>query len=97
MVAGVGLVGVVVGGVSGLKAMANNDDSKATCEQPGHDDCLQAGFDLRSSARSAGTLSTVAFVAGGVGLAAGAALGFTAPRSTSVGRGPASSQLKGAW
>ncbi len=95
--AGVGLAGVVLGSVFGLSAKSRNDESRATCGQPGPNDCLQAGFDLRNSARTDGTISTLAFVIGGVGLAAGAALWFTAPRATSVGLGPAAVQLKGVW
>ena len=61
------------------------------------------GVGLWSDAKSAGNVSTVAFIVGGVALAGGAALWFTAkPESSSgpsaqVGVGLGSLQLKGVW
>jgi hypothetical protein len=94
--AGVGVIGVGLGAVFGLQSMSKHKDADAAC--PGQ--CAdQNGVDLWNSARSAGNASTVAFIVGGVGLAAGAALWFTAKpsRSTQVGVGPGSIELRGSW
>ncbi len=98
---GVGVVGVVLGTVFGLGASSKNSDSKAHCTNPSDPDaCDATGVDLRDSARSSGTLSTVFFIVGGAGLAAGAVLWFTAPKTKStpaVGVGPSGFTLKGTW
>jgi hypothetical protein len=93
---GVGVVGVVVGTVFGLQAMSKYNQANDAC--PGK--CAdQNGVDLWKSTRSAGNVSTVAFIVGGVGLAAGATLWFTAkPTATiQVGVGPGSIELRGSW
>ena len=72
---GVGIAGVAVGTVFGLESMSKHDDAVGAC--PGA--CPnQHGVTLWNQARSAGDASTVAFVVGGVGLAGGAVLWFTA-------------------
>jgi serine/threonine-protein kinase len=94
--AGVGVVGVGIGTVFGLQAMSKRSDASNAC--PGQ--CAdQNGIDLWKSAKTAGNVSTVAFIVGGVGLAAGATLWFTAKpsASTQVGIGPGSIELKGIW
>ena len=48
------------------------------CQPNNH--CDQVGFQARSDSKDAATLSTVAFAVGGVALAAGAVLFFTAPK-----------------
>jgi len=75
---GASLVALGVGGVFGLRAMSKNDEAATLCPaSPRCDD--PAGVTLTDDARSAATISTIAFVAGGV-LAAGAVtLYFTAP------------------
>ncbi len=99
--AGLGLVGVVVGGLFGLGAFSKYDDSKAYCGKLGDPNlCSAEGVALREDSRTAGTISTVAFVVGGVGLAAGAALWFTAPRGQkthSVGIGLTGIRIGGVW
>jgi hypothetical protein len=74
----VGLVGIVVGGVTGLAAISFNNRSKKACPDPGvcADDRARSDND---SARSAATVSTIAFVAGGALLAGGVALVLAAP------------------
>jgi hypothetical protein len=74
----VGLVGLVVGGVTGLAAISFNNRSKKVCPDPGvcADDRARSDND---SARSAATVSTIAFVAGGALLAGGIALVLSAP------------------
>lgn len=81
--AGAGVVGLGLGSVFGLQALSKNSDSNAS----GHcanDVCDGPGKQSRDDARSAGTLSTIGFVAGGVLLAGGAVLWFTAPSGEGV-------------
>jgi hypothetical protein len=75
--AGVGVVGVVVGSVFGLKAASNWSDAKAHCDPYPY--CGESGQKLANEAQTSGTISTIAFIVGGVGLASGAALWFSAP------------------
>ncbi len=83
--AGVGVVGVVIGSVLGLVAKSKLDQSNANNHCDAHDTCDPQGLDLRSSAGSAATGSTVAFIAGGVLVAGGVVLWFTAPRDKNAG------------
>ncbi|HXI60924.1 MAG TPA: hypothetical protein VNO55_32915 [Polyangia bacterium] len=76
--AGLGMVAVVVGTVSGLRARSAWSEAKTACNgDPSHCSDVQAASAHRSTAVSDGNLSTVAFVAGGVLLAGGAFLAFT--------------------
>jgi hypothetical protein len=76
LVGGVGLtvVGAGVGTFFGLRAKAKKDDSG--CDASG---CTAQGLDLYDQARTAGTISTVAFAAAGVSLAATLALVLLLP------------------
>jgi hypothetical protein len=68
-VAGAGVVGLGIGGFFGLRALGQKADSEPACN--GQDQCTtQAGYDARKSAVRSASISTIAFVAGGV-LAAG--------------------------
>ena len=95
---GVGVVGVGVGTIFGLSSMSKNSDATAKCPGACSD---QAGVDLWNDARSAGNISTIGFVVGGVGLATGAILWFTAkPSRTTAIRtdiGPGTVQIRGSW
>jgi hypothetical protein len=99
---GVGVVGLGLGTVFGLQAMSKRDDATKACPK---NTCPDAnGVSLWDDAQSAGTLSTVFFVVGGVGLAGGAALWFTAKApesaqaaSAQIGIGPGVVQVKGTW
>jgi hypothetical protein len=97
---GVGVVGLGVGTAFGLVTMSKKSDAQKACPNLCAD---PNGVSLWSDAKSAGNVSTVAFIVGGVALAGGAALWFTAkPESRSgpsaqVGVGPGSLQLKGVW
>jgi hypothetical protein len=100
VVGGVGAAGLVVGGVFGIVAMSKKSDAQKACP----DKCAdQSDADKWSSAKSAGTVSTIAFIVGGVGLATGLVLWFTAKpeaaetSGVALGVGPASVQLRGAW
>jgi hypothetical protein len=77
IVAGVGVAGVAVGAVTGIMAMSKNNESKDKCPNSGA--CAdKAGVDANDSAKTLGLVSTIGFIAGGVGLAAGAFLILTA-------------------
>lgn len=92
----VGVVGLAVGTVYGLRASSKWSDAKSSCTDFPYG-CSKPG--LADDAKKAGTLSTVGFVVGGVGLAAGAVLWFTAgPKNTEspqVGVGPGRILVKG--
>jgi hypothetical protein len=102
--AGVGAVGVGVGIAYGLSAMSKHDQANTTCPNP---QCpTMNGVTLWNQAVSAGTVSTVGFIVGAVGLAGGATLWFTAPHrtgesgesgGTQVGFGLGTLQMKGVW
>lgn len=97
---GVGVVGVGVGTVFGLRAKSKLDDANdAGCSG---DTCPNRGaLDANDAAANAGTISTVAFIVGGVGLAAGATLWLTAGspsrKTAALGIGPGSVRLKAVW
>jgi tetratricopeptide (TPR) repeat protein len=76
VLAGAGAVGLVVGTVFGLSAIAKNGDSDDECRTERL--CSEEGLDLRDEARSAAAASTIAFVAGGAFAAGGLALVLTA-------------------
>lgn len=78
---GVGVAGVATGVITGL--MAGSRYSKAERECPGHA-CVEgsSGWDTVQSFRTLRTVSTVGYIAGGVGLAAGATLFLLAPSKT---------------
>ena len=79
IVGGIGVAGVAVGAIMGLVAIGKNNDSKALCANEGA--CgSQDAVDKASSAKTFGTISTIAFIAGGAAIAGGAILIFTAPK-----------------
>ncbi|HEX9294203.1 MAG TPA: hypothetical protein VF881_00155 [Polyangiaceae bacterium] len=98
---GVGIAGLVVGSVFGLVSKSKHDEASQFCD--GSTCSTERGVDLRSEALVAGNISTVAFITGAAGLAAGAALWVTAapdvPRGTTaqLGIGPGSLVLRGTW
>jgi len=97
---GVGVVGVGIGAIFGLQALSKKNDAQNVCPNVCSD---QQGADRWSDAKSTATVSTVAFIAGGVALGGAAALWFTAkPESasapgTQLGLGLGTIQLKGTW
>jgi len=95
VVAGVGVVGLGLGGTFGVMAMSRKDDAHKMCP----DACKDAeGQQAWKDAKTAGTISTAGFIAGGVLLATGAVLWFTAgPSRTQVGIGPGSVRLSGSF
>jgi hypothetical protein len=96
---GVGVVGLGLGTFFGLQASSKWSDAKGKCADFPYG-CGAEGNDLRSSAHSAATVSTVAFVAGGALLAAGVVLYLTAPtkkESVALSVGPSSAFLQGSF
>jgi hypothetical protein len=79
--ASVGVVGVVVGSVFGVKAASTWSDAKKHCDPYPY--CGESGQKLSNDAQTSGTISTIAFIVGGVGLVSGAVLWFTAPSHSS--------------
>jgi hypothetical protein len=77
----IGLAGVAVGTVFGLQSMSKGDEADEHCD--GGSCRVQEGVELREDARTAGNISTIGFIVGGVGLAGGAVLWFTASPSRS--------------
>jgi hypothetical protein len=83
---GVGVVGVVVGSIFGMKSKSDHDEAEKYCDGSR---CTDArGVTAGNAAHSAGNASTVAMIIGGVGLAAGITLWLTAPKA------PAAAALK---
>jgi hypothetical protein len=97
---GVGVVGLGLGTAFGVIALSKKNDAQSVCST---DPCPTVdGSNKWGDAATAGNVSTVAFIVGGVALAGGAVLWLTAPRSTSastpqVGLGLGSIQWRGAW
>ena len=95
---GVGVAGVVVGSIFGLKSKSDHDEAEKYCDGSR---CTDArGVSAGDSAHSAGNISTIAMIVGGVGLAAGVTLWFTAPKASTTSAlavGPGSLHVKGSF
>ncbi len=81
---GAGVAGAAVGSIFGLVSINKRNEADKSCQPPDHTLCSAAGVDAGNSAITAGNVSTVAFIAGGVLLAGGLALWFTAPSGVAV-------------
>lgn len=84
VVGGAGVAGVVTGVVTGLLASGRYSDAEDRCPRRA---CLEGsqGANSLQAFRTLRTASTIGYIAGGVGLAAGATLFVTAPKkSTSL-------------
>jgi hypothetical protein len=80
---GLGIVGIGVGTAFGVTAMSKeNDATQHDCDATNH--CNSQGVQLGKDAQSAATASTIAFAVGGVALAGGVLLYFTAPKGSSA-------------
>ena len=104
VIGGVGIVGLGVGAFFGLQAKSHLDDSNADNHCHDGNKCDDIGRAARSDAQSAATISTIAFIAGGVAVAGGAVLYLTAPKgATRIGFAPAVGPreqgvlLRGVW
>lgn len=79
IVGGVGVAGVVVGSVFGVISIVKHNESDKYCQKDNVCEDIR-GVDAMDAARTAGDVSTVAFVVGGVALAGAAVLLLTAPQ-----------------
>lgn len=74
---GVGVAGLVVGTVFGLRAASQWSEAKSNCKDPVNGEtCTPVGIDLGKDASGSATLSTVGFVVGGAALLTGTILWF---------------------
>jgi hypothetical protein len=99
IVAGAGVVGLGLGTFFGVQASGNWSDAKEECNAFPYE-CSQKGLDLKSSASSQATLSTVGFIAGGALVGLGAVLFFTAPKQkeqVAFVVGPGSAFIQGSF
>jgi hypothetical protein len=87
VIGGAGIVGVAVGSIFGLQAFSKWSTAKTDCSTYGSCGSGTLADSDKSSAQSAATVSTIAFVVGGAAVVGGAILWFTAP-SGSVQVGP---------
>jgi hypothetical protein len=105
IVGGIGVAGLIVGSIFGVRSILKHNESDRFC---GKDNtCIhERGVSAMEAARSAGDISTVAFIAGGLALGAGTVLLLTAPSGSDVEReetatrltiGPGNLQLRGAF
>lgn len=78
-VGGAGVVGIALEAIFGIKAIGKQKDSEANCRPEDPSRCNAMGLVLRQEEKSAGTISTISFIAGGVALAGGVVLFVTAP------------------
>jgi hypothetical protein len=85
VVGGAGVAALAVGAYFGLKASSTHDDALSHCNALKQ--CDPDGLKLGDDATSQATVSTIAFIAGGVLLASGAALYLLAPRGAARTRG----------
>jgi hypothetical protein len=74
---GVGVAGVAVGSVFGLSSKSKRDEADLYCAGSACTD--PRGVELRGDALDAGNISTIAFIIGGIGVAAGTVLWITHP------------------
>ncbi|MEO8899984.1 MAG: tetratricopeptide repeat protein [Polyangiaceae bacterium] len=98
--AAVGVVGLGFGTFFGLQAGSDWSKAKSDCTNYPKG-CGQQSSSLQSSAKSKATVSTVAFIAGGVALGVGAVLWITAgtgkKESVALGFGPGAAFLRGSF
>jgi serine/threonine-protein kinase len=81
-VGGAGVIGLALGTIFGVKAIGKKSDADAACQPNAPNQCDAIGVALRHEEKSAGTISTISLVAGGVALAGGVVLFLTAPSSS---------------
>lgn len=88
-IGGAGVVGLVLGGVFGLVSKSTYDHALQSECHGNPNGCSTPGAQDGQTAHSQAMVSTIGFVAGGVLLAGGAVLYFTAPTGGAVGIAPA--------
>jgi hypothetical protein len=84
-VAGAGVVGLVVGGIFGAKALSQNGDADAQCRPQRPDLCNAQGVAFHHDALTSAHASTAGLVIGAAAIAGGVVVFFTAPAA----KGPA--------
>lgn len=96
IVGGIGVTGVLVGSVTGIMVLAKKADVDEYCRDIDGDraECKAEGLRAADSARNLGTVSTIAFATGAVGLAAGITLLLTEPEQHSTGTRPGGWRLR---
>jgi hypothetical protein len=82
---GVGVVGLGIGAIFGLRTSSKWNETKTHCTASF--ECDRDGVILAAESKNAGTVSTISFIAGGVLLAGGAVLYFTAPSAPPASTG----------
>lgn len=95
---GVGVAGVIVGSIFGLKSKSDHDEAAKYCDGSECNNSL--GVSAGNSAYSAGNVSTIAMIVGGVGIAAGITLWLTAPKASTdaaLAIGPGTVHLRGSF
>lgn len=107
VVGGVGVVGVVVGAVFGSQAISKKNESNEDGRCHDGNQCNPEGIELRDEGFTAGTISTVMFIVGGLAIAGGVTLFVMAPSATAPSApsapsakltvGPGGLALRGAW
>lgn len=90
---GVGAVGLGLGTAFGVVALGQADDAKAQCKGTV---CPPGAQDEIDASKTSGTISTVGFIAGGVGVAAGVVLLIVLPGKKASARAPSVLPLIGA-
>ena len=95
-----GAAGIATGTVFGLQSQSKHEQSDKHCTGRTCQD--NRGVTLMEDARSAGNVSTVGFIVGGLGLGAAAVLWFAKPfggeaAAVEVGVGPAAIRVAGHW
>lgn len=102
----VGVVAVAASGFFGYRAYALNKKSKADCRADAPNACTPDGVALREDAKTAGALSSVGAVSGGLLVASGITLVATAPAGPTAREQPTTARnfapalelsLRGAW
>jgi len=96
---GLAIVGIGVGTITGILAFGKAGTAKDEC--PNTNDCTQKGFDAASSGSTLATISTIGFIAGGIGAAIGVyGLVWGKPKSSAlmaVSLGPMGGGLRGTF
>lgn len=80
VIGGVGVAGLVVGGVFGLRTFSQWGDADKQC--PTRQGCSDEALELESAARTSATISNVGFAVGGAGVLAAGILWLTAPQES---------------
>jgi hypothetical protein len=97
------VAGVIVASVFGVRSIVKHNESDQYCQKDGVCSDIR-GVEAMDAARTAGDVSTVAFVVGGLALGAATVLLLTAPEehdgpqmSARIGIGPSGVSLHGVF